>query len=171
MITLVLIITVLAFMVGVLWLGLRGFIFRVDACGLSTRLKPVNIDAVKNLLDPEQDRYLSSRLSASQMRDIRRRRTIVLLEYVWRIAQNAALVLQVSESLRRSESPEMSEKSAQISNMALRIRLMALSSIWFLALSMIWPGTPLSTSVAEGYSVLRFDISYLTIKKPTTSRP
>lgn len=162
MITIILITTVFMFICGVTFLGLRGFIRSTDVRGLSTRLKPVNIDAVKNLLDADQDRYLASRLSPAQMRDVRRRRAIVLIEYVWRIAQNAALVLQASESLRRSGSRDLAEKGLQVSNAALRIRLMALHSIWVLSLSLVWPGAPLATDFIDGYSNLRFDIDYLT---------
>lgn len=171
MITIILITTVFVFLGTVLFLGLRGFVGRADVRGLSTRLKPVSIDAMRNLLDQEQDRYLASRLTPVQMRHIRRERAIVLIEYVWRIAQNAALALQASESLSRSRSREMAEKGVQIANTALRIRLLALYSLWFLTLSVVWPRAPLSINIVDGYSMLSFDIDFLNAANPTVAHP
>jgi hypothetical protein len=162
MTTILLVVAVFMFLTGVLFFGLHGFVWRTGgAPDLATQLKPVNIDALKNLLDPAQDIYLSKHLGARELRMVRRERALVLIEYVWLIAQNAATVLEAAELARKSPNTETVAEGARMANLALRVRLAALYGLWRLTLTWIWPGRLVGTSIVDGYSALSGDIQRL----------
>lgn len=164
MITSLLIAVVLLFLFTILFIGARGFAEKLNGLDeLSSRLKPVNVEALRNLLDPAQDVYLVQRLSKRDLRSVRRERAIVAIEYVWRIAGNAALLMRAADLANRSSSPEIATAGARIANSALRTRLLALRTLFSLTLAVILPGQPLGSTVLQQYTSLDTDVHLLTL--------
>ena len=148
----VLILSILVFVATLLLIGVRGFRNAPESLDqLPSRLKPVNVEALLNLLDQEQDAYFAQCLSPGELRWVRRNRNIVAIEYVWRIVENAALLVRVGELAMKSPSLEISRAGEQIANSALHTRLLALKTTAHLAGGVIIPGPPMSIPMAQDY--------------------
>jgi hypothetical protein len=154
---------IVAFLVTVLVVAARGYADKFDSVDeLSSRLAPVNLEALRVLLDPAQDAYFAQHLSSRDLRSVRRSRNVVALEYVWRIAGNAAQIIRLAELASRSPSPEISSSAARISNDALRTRLLALQAISILLWGIVMPGPPLlRVPMLQQYTNLNADICEL----------
>lgn len=155
--------SILLFVGTVLVIGARGYADKFESLDeLSLRIKPVNVEALRNLLDPAQDDYLAQNLNSDDLRSVRRSRNLVAIEYVWRIAGNAAQVVRVAELASRSASPEIASAGIRISNGALRTRLLALKTISVLLMGVVIPGRPFRVPVLQHYSNLNSEIYVLT---------
>lgn len=169
MINVLLIGSILLFLAAVLVIGARGFADKFESLDeLSSRVKPVNVEALRNLLDPVQDDYFAQYLAPGDLRRVRRSRNLVAIEYVWRIAGNAAKAIRVAELASRSASPEITSAAIRISNDALRTRLIALRTITILVVGVVFPGPPLRVPVLQQYTSLNTEI-YL-LRQTTRSR-
>ncbi len=171
MITTLLVLAVFVFLSALLLVGARGFSEKLASVEeLSWRLEPVNLEALKNLLNPDEDLYLERHLDRRELRSVRRERAVVAAGYVWRIAGNAAHVLHAAELAAKSATPEVAEEGARIAAYALRTRLMALKAMAVLGGSFLFPGRPGAAGLLEGYSALSLDIYYLTHSIPHVIR-
>lgn len=160
MITLLLITLILIFSIAILIIGVHGFTEKLNAPDeLATRLRPINIEAFRNLLDPVQDAYLAKHVTGRDLRSVRRERAMIAFEYVSRIAVNAALVMQAAELARRSTVPEIAGAGARIANIAVQTRVLAVRALISIALSVIFPGRPLGAPILQQYCDLDVDIS------------
>src|SRR6478609_3962878 len=79
---------------------------------LSGRTQPIDLAAFRNLIDPAETAFLRSHLRSQDFRDIHRERTQAAVEYVQRIALNAALLLRLGQAARTNPDPEIA-KAAQ----------------------------------------------------------
>jgi hypothetical protein len=162
MITILLVGSILVFLATVLAIAARGYADKFDSIDeLSARLAPVNLQALRNLLDPVQDEYFAQHLNYRDLQSVRRGRDLVALEYVWRIAGNAAQIIRVAELAAKSSSPEISSNAARISNDALRTRLLALQAISILIVGIVIPGPPLRVPMLQQYTNLNAEIYLL----------
>jgi len=162
MITVLLIGSILVFLGTVLVIGLRGYADKFETLDeLPSRLQPVNLEALRNLLDPAQDDYFARRLDSTDLRSVRRERNLAAIEYVWRIARNAAQVIRVAELATKSSSREISAAGARIANSALQTRLLALKTISILLLGAVIPGAPLRVPMLQQYTSLSTEVSLL----------
>jgi len=162
MINVLLIGSMLLFLAAVLVVGTRGFADKFESLDdLSSRVKPVNVEALRNLLDPVQDDYLAQHLAVGDLRWVRRSRNLVAIEYVWRIAGNAAKAIRVAELASKSRSPEITSAAIRISNDALHTRLIALKTISILVVGIVFPGPPLRVPLVQQYTSLNTEIYLL----------
>src|SRR6266702_4807613 len=91
---------------------------------LDARTVPIDMEIVANLLDSEQIQYVRSRLSDQEFLSFERERAKVLIEYVKRISQNAALLVGFAHY---SQAQQRDEARADLYTLALRVRA---HSIW-----------------------------------------
>ncbi len=164
---------VVILLVGIILFGVIGSARKLrNFDDLQNRLEAVNTEALRNLLDPVQDSYLAQRLTPGQLRSVRRERSIVAIEYVWKIARNAALIMSAAELASRSPSQDVAASAVRIANAALRTRFLALQTVGHLALTVVLPGRPVGESVLRKYVDLDSDIHSLTLAKAhSTSNP
>src|SRR5579872_2548978 len=66
---------------------------------------PVDLAAFRNLLD-DDERFLEYNLAADNFHQIQKQRAQVILTYVKSLAHNAALLIKLGESARRSTDSE-----------------------------------------------------------------
>lgn len=152
MVNILLIASVILFVATLLWIGLRGATASPETWEeVASRLKPVNVEALLNLLDEQQDAYFARSLSAEDLRWLRRQRNVVAIEYVWGIVQNAALVIRVAELAMKSPMPEIAQAGGVIANSALTTRLLALKTLFYLGLGVIVPSPPLRVPMVQDY--------------------
>jgi hypothetical protein len=119
---------------------------------LPSLTQPVDVQALRNLLDAEQTEYLRSRLPFWQFCRVHRERTLAAAEYVDRIAKNAGILLQLGQLGRTNEDSEVARAAQDIVERALLVRMIAMQSLFKLYVQSVIPGVDLSTrEVFERY--------------------
>jgi hypothetical protein len=115
-------------------------------------LRAVDVEAFRNLVDPDEENFLRTHLPPAEFRKIQRERLRAAVEYVSCAAQNAGILLRLVDAGRRSSDPATAEAAEKLVNNALRLRLYALHAIPRLYLGMILPGARISpVRIAESY--------------------
>jgi hypothetical protein len=112
----------------------------------------VDVEAFRNLVDPDEEEFLRTYLSPAEFRRIQRERLRAAVEYVSCAAKNAAILVRVADAGRRSSDPATAEAAEKLVDNAIRLRLYASLAIPRLYLGMILPGTHISpVRIAERY--------------------
>jgi hypothetical protein len=115
-------------------------------------MRAVDLEAFRNLVDPDEEAFLRTNLPSSEFRRIQRERLRAAVEYVSCAAQNAVVLLRLADAGRRSSDPATAEAAEKLVQNALRLRLYALQAIPRLYLGMILPGARISpVGIAERY--------------------
>jgi hypothetical protein len=111
----------------------------VDIETLRSQLRPMDVDAFRNLIDPRERRYLHDRLSPSDFRRIHRERMLAASEYAWCAARNAGILIRLGETARNVSDPSWADAAVTLQENAFRLRLQAIQTIPRLYLSIIVP--------------------------------
>jgi hypothetical protein len=115
-------------------------------------IRAVDIEAFRNLVDPDEEEFLRTNLPPAEFRRIQRERLHAAVEYVSCAAQNAAILLRLADAGRRSSDPATAEAAEKLVDNAIRLRLYASLAIPRLYLGMILPGAQISpVRIAESY--------------------
>jgi len=115
-------------------------------------MRAVDLEAFRNLVDPDEEEFLRSNLPSAEFRKIQRERLRAAVEYVSCAAQNAGVLLRLADAGRRSPDPATAEAAEKLVQNALRLRLCALQAIPRLYLGMILPGGRISpVRIADSY--------------------
>ena len=115
-------------------------------------IRAVDVEAFRNLVDPEEEKFLRTNLSPAEFRRIQRERLRAAVDYVSCAAQNAAILVRLADAGRHSSDPATAEAAGKLVNNAIRLRLHASLAIPRLYLGMILPGVHISpVRVAESY--------------------
>lgn len=116
------------------------------------QIRPVDIQAFRNLTNPNEEEFLHANLPASEFRTVQRARLRAALEYVFCVANNAAVLIRMAEDARHSTDPSVVEAGQKLADNALRLRLYAFQAGAKLYLAMIYPtGRTPSYDIAEQY--------------------
>jgi len=122
---------------------------------LAALLRPIDVEAFRNLIDEREQEYLRARLPLKEFRSIHRERMLAAVEYVRCAAQNAAILTQLGEAARQNSDPAVSVAAEKLVNNALRLRLYAFQAVPRLYLSMLLPDTSLAPHfIAEAYDTM-----------------
>ena len=150
-ITLLLILFALAALV---FFVLRGFgpIRALDQNELSKHIREVDLEAFRNLVDPDEEEFLRVNLPPNEFRAIQRQRLRAALDYVAAVSHNAALLLHLGQSARRSADARIAEAGQHLVDNALRLRLYSALAISKLCLRIAFPVAVLQPAgIAERY--------------------
>jgi hypothetical protein len=129
---------------------------------LEAYTQPVDLDAFRNLTDPQEERYLRERLTAKDFRCIQRQRLGAALGYVRRVAHNASILLRLGEAVRRNSDPEVARTAGELVESALRLRMYSLLAMGLLYARILLPSVGWSAAgVATGYQGLRDHVGRL----------
>lgn len=161
--TLALLLTLaLSLMVGML-LAARGRAASIkDLSELAGRTQPVDLAAFRNLIDPQEEKYLRSALPARLFRKVQRERMRAALGYVGAVAQNAAIVLRLGESVQNDPREEVAKVGRALSEQALRLRILAAMAAIKISVRVLVPDLQLSPEVVmEAYSRLSGEVLQL----------
>jgi hypothetical protein len=90
--------------------------------GSASTIRPIDIEAFRNLIDPAEDDYLRRRLPAAQFRAVRRERLRAMAAYVQVAGRNATVLVRVGESALDVEDPRVAQAALQLVNDALLLR-------------------------------------------------
>ncbi|HMK28780.1 MAG TPA: hypothetical protein VK473_03780 [Terriglobales bacterium] len=124
---------------------------------LGGRTHRVDVEALRNLIDPEQELYLRTKLTPGDFRRLQRQRAWASIEYVGRIAHNAAVLLRLGEAARKNPDPRIAAAAQDIVDSALRVRIFALLALTRLFAQVALPGTATSASdIFQKYQQLTY---------------
>ncbi len=134
-----------------------------DVRDLALQTRPVDLDAFRNLIAPEEEDYLHANLGPREFRRIQKLRTLAVIAYVRCAAQNASVLLRLGEAARRNADPQVALAAQQLVNGAIRLRLYAALALVKLYPATLLPGAHVSpTSVLDAYQQLTSVVSQLT---------
>jgi hypothetical protein len=151
--TLTIIVVVIALAAPFLLVALRGPVARSRVLNNpAAHIRSVDVEAFRNLVDPDEEEFLRSHLSPTEFRKIQRERLRAAIEYVNCAAHNASILLRLADDGRRSSDDATAEAAQRLADNALRLRLYALQAIPKLYLGMIFPNSRTSpVRIAESY--------------------
>ena len=119
---------------------------------LASSIRPVDIEAFRNLVDPAEEQFLEANLSPVEFRRIQRERVRAAIEYISCAAGNAAILIRLGEVARRSPDAAIAEAGDKLVDNAIRLRLYAFQSVARLYVGFILPGAYLAPAgLAESY--------------------
>jgi hypothetical protein len=118
---------------------------RRSAIGLEqarSLMDSLDLAAFRNLVDPEEEIFLHSRLSAAQFRKIKRERTWAALAYVRDLSHIALEFSRFAHAAQNSPDPRLAELGRQMAYGALSLRLLALQATGRLFVTATFPALP-----------------------------
>lgn len=122
-------------------------------------VRPVDLKAFRTLLDRDDEMFLKSRLPRARFARLKRERVSVTMRYVGRIANNASIVMRMSEGARLNADPEIAQTAAQIIEMASQVRLQCLVAFAKLSVEFAIPSLQFTPAMlAPEYQKLRENV-------------
>ena len=122
---------------------------------VSSAVRPVDLAAFRNLMNPQEEEYLQALLPPRAFRRVQRMRMAAAADYVRGAASNAAVLIRLGEAARSSPDPEIAEAAGKLVNDALRLRMLALLALVRITTARLVPGVGLSrVAVGEQYEQL-----------------
>jgi len=163
----------LAIILGILALGVPIGIRLAKRSAVAPRieqLRPVDLRAFQNLMDPDEEEYLRSNLAPADFRRVQRERLRAAVEYVKGAAFNAGVLMHFAEAARRSSDPVTAQAAVKLTENAIRLRSYAFQVIPKLYLGIVFPGRRISPArVAESYEQMARQVVLLGLQYPTGS--
>jgi hypothetical protein len=118
-------------------------------------IRPIDIEAFRNLVDAAEDEYLRCSLAPAKFRAVRRARLRAMAAYVQAFGENAVVLVRQGELALASGDPHSAEAAQQQVDDALRLRrnaTVALAQIYF---ALLWPHSSFAAvRVADRYEQL-----------------
>jgi hypothetical protein len=133
------------------------------------QIRFVDIEAFRNLIDPDEEEYLRSRLPPQDFRKVQRERIQAAIDYIGCAAHNAAVLLNVAEAARHSPDPEAAVMAAKLIDNAIRLRLYAFQAIPKLYVALLLPvGGRSHLAVADRYETMVRHVVLLGLRYPVS---
>ena len=124
---------------------------------LSGQLIPVDLEAFENLVDPEEEQFLRTRLSPREFRGVQRSRIRAAKVYVGVLSQNAAVLIAVGHSARSSADPGIAAAGQEIEQRAVRLKIWCLLSRLRMNAAFVLPGhLSLTSRIANRYMLVSY---------------
>jgi hypothetical protein len=150
------------------WLAKSQYLTPRIAENPAEQIRFVDLDAFRNLIDPDEEEYLRRKLHPKDFRRIHRERLQAAADYIACAAHNAAVLLSLAEAARRSPNPAVAATAEKLIDNAVRLRLYALQAIPRLYIAMFLPVGRLSTvRVADRYEQMTRQVVLLGLRYPT----
>lgn len=99
----------------------------------------LDIEAFRNLVDPEEEAFLRARLPPPEFRRIKRERALAARAYVKALSRASLQFARFGGAAQRSPDPVLAASGRQIANSAIRLRLHALEAGVRLGLAAAFP--------------------------------
>ena len=118
-------------------------------------IRPLDVEAFRNLLNPADDAFLRQHLAGSDFRVVQRARLRAMATYVQEAGRNAAVLIRLGQAAMVTGDARTAEAAQQMVNEALLVRRNAAFATLKIYLVLTWPGSGVTTSrVFEGYERL-----------------
>jgi hypothetical protein len=102
----------------------------------------LDIEAFRNLVDPEEDAFLQSCLPSDQFRAIKRERAWAALAYARALSQVALEFSRFGHALRHSADPSLADLGREVASGAIHLRILALKATGRLFIAAAFPKLP-----------------------------
>jgi hypothetical protein len=106
---------------------------------LAGTIRPIDIEAFRNLINPVEDEYLRRRLPPADFRMVRRARLRAMASYVQVAGDNAAVLVRIGEVALAHRDPRIAEAARQLVQNALLLRRNTTVSLARIYLALAWP--------------------------------
>jgi hypothetical protein len=107
--------------------------------GLAVAIRPIDIEAFRNLIDPAEENYLRRHLPPASFRLVRRQRLRAMAAYVEVAGRNAGLLVSVGQAALASGDPQVAGAAQQLVNDALLLRRNTAIALMRIYLALAWP--------------------------------
>jgi len=107
--------------------------------GSAGTIRPIDVEAFRNLINPAEDDYLRHRLPPRQFRVVRRERLRAMAAYVHVAASNAAVLVHVGQAAIAGGNPRFAEAAHQLVNDALLLRRNCTVALARIYMALAWP--------------------------------
>jgi hypothetical protein len=111
------------------------------SAGLAATIRPIDIAAFRNLINPAEDDYLRRRLPPTQFRRVRRERLRAMAAYIQVAGSNAALLVRAGEAALASGDPRVAGAAEQLVLDALLLRRNTTVALARIYLALAWPNS------------------------------
>jgi hypothetical protein len=123
-----------------------------EESGLPVRIQPVDVEAFRNLVNPDEDEHLRHRLPPAEFRDVQRVRLRAAAAYVRVAGRNATILITIGQSAQNSGDARTVEAATRLVDQAGLLRQNAFVALVRIYLAMAWPYAGLAARpVLEGY--------------------
>jgi hypothetical protein len=123
--------------------------------GLATEIRPIDVAAFRNLVDPAEDDYLRRRLPASDFRLVRRERLRAMAAYVQLAKRNAVLLVRMAQNSTRAADAQTAEAARRLEDNAHLLQRNCTFAIVKIYIALAWPNSSLAAApVLQGYKEL-----------------
>jgi hypothetical protein len=106
---------------------------------LNGAIRPIDIEAFRNLINPAEDHYLRRNLPPPQFRMLRRERLRAMAAYVRVVSNNAGVLVRIGETALASGDAQLAEAAGQLVNDALLLRRNTTVALARIYLALAWP--------------------------------
>ncbi len=137
---------------------------------VAVSVRPIDLEAFRNLTNPAEDEYLRRRLPPARFREVRRERLRAMAAYVQVAASNAALLVRAGEAALAGGDVRVADAAQQLVNDAMLVRRNATIALARIYLALAWPSLDFAAvRVAERYERLSSAAMLLgRLQNPTT---
>jgi hypothetical protein len=142
------------------WTYRAGSGLTVENQDVEKLLRPIDLQLVQNLLDPEQERYIRARLTAYQFFRYKLKQFTTANEYISRASHNAAIFVALGRYASQSSDARTASAGQALFEAAVRLRILALMARTNLALKLIFPSSSLGKFM-QSYARTREQIAEL----------
>lgn len=104
-------------------------------------IRPIDVQAFRNLANPAEDDYLRSQLPSTVFRRVRRERLRAMAAYVEVARINAGLLVTAGEAALASGDPRFAEAALTLVNEALLLQRNAIATLFQIYLAIAWPNS------------------------------
>jgi len=128
-------------------------------------LRPIDLELVQNLLDPEQERYIRAKLTAYQFIRYKLKQFTTANEYISRASHNAAVFVALGKYASQSSDARTASAGQALFEAAIRLRILALLARVNLALKLLFPRFSIGQFI-KSYSSTRTRVAHLGTLSP-----
>ena len=119
------------------------------------QILPIDVEAFRNLANPDEDDYLRRRLPAADFRLVRRECLRAMAVYVQVAGRNASILVRMGQHAMATSDPRTAEAARQLVDDALLLRRNAAVALLRIYLALAWPNSGLAAApVLRGYERL-----------------
>jgi hypothetical protein len=125
------------------------------SANLAAQIRPIDVEAFRNLINPADDEYLRVSLAPAQFRVVRRARLRAMAAYVQEAGRNAALLARIGQGALASRDPRTREAAQELVNSALLLRRNAALALLRIYAALAWPNSGLAAArIIDSYEHL-----------------
>jgi hypothetical protein len=106
---------------------------------LNGAIRPIDVEAFRNLINPAEDHYLRRNLPAAQFRMVRRERLRATAAYVQVVSNNAGVLVRIGEAALASGDANLAAAAGELVNDALLLRRNTTVALARIYLALAWP--------------------------------